>query len=499
MTFFQSPTHDDIQRISDELNLHCSGQELEAYEKLLIGNADTLNLLYSLPEPVPPVQYPRTPGHRPSAEENPYHAWYWKCSVKGESSGKLAGMKVAVKDHAFVAGVPMMNGSRALEGFVPEYDATIVTRMLQEGAEIVGKSIVPDLCCCGSSIMNPYGPTLNPWDTTRSAGGSSSGSAVLLAIGEVDLATGGDQGGSIRIPASCCGIVGIKPTFGLVPYTGVCPIETSLDHVIAGYDDDADSRQPSCGFSVPEYTVEMRKPPNALKIGILKEGFELCENNVQDCVRKAVEAIKNANLFSAVVEVSMPTHLYAKNVWNAFARFGMGAQLLEGGGYGIGAYGLQSSRLSEALQRGLKTNEHATSHLIKALHIWYTFVNQRYGKSIYSRGQSQLLSIRKQYDTLLKEYDVLIMPTLPQIPTKLPDKNTSILEAMVRSGNMVLNTAPFDSTHHPALSLNAGFVQGLPVGMQIVGRRWDDATVLRVAYHVEKALVPLQTEMIKKI
>uniref|UniRef100_A0A914XD78 Amidase domain-containing protein n=1 Tax=Plectus sambesii TaxID=2011161 RepID=A0A914XD78_9BILA len=179
MTFFQSPTHDDIQRISDELNLHCSGQELEAYEKLLIGNADTLNLLYSLPEPVPPVQYPRTPGHRPSAEENPYHAWYWKCSVKGESSGKLAGMKVAVKDHAFVAGVPMMNGSRALEGFVPEYDATIVARMLQEGAEIVGKSTVPDLCCCGSSIMNPYGPIMNPWDTTRSAGGSSSGSAVL--------------------------------------------------------------------------------------------------------------------------------------------------------------------------------------------------------------------------------------------------------------------------------------------------------------------------------
>src|SRR5881392_222749 len=183
-----------------------------------------------LTEPTLAVRYPRTGGYRPSADENPLNAWYQKCTIKGTSSGILAGKRIAIKDNVCVAGVPMMNGSSALEGYVPEFDATIVTRILDAGGEIVGKSVCEHLCFSGGSHTSDTGPVLNPHDPKRSAGGSSSGSAALVVSGECDLAIGGDQGGSIRIPSAYCGAVGHKPTYGLVPYTGVFPIELTLDH-----------------------------------------------------------------------------------------------------------------------------------------------------------------------------------------------------------------------------------------------------------------------------
>jgi amidase len=143
----------------------------------------------------------------------------------------MAGRRIAVKDNIAVAGVPMMNGSAVLEGFVPRQDATVVTRLLDAGAIVTGKAVCENLCFSGGSHTSATGPVLNPWDHTRSAGGSSSGSAALVASGEVDLALGGDQGGSIRIPAAFCGVVGHKPTHGLVPYTGAFPIENTLDHL----------------------------------------------------------------------------------------------------------------------------------------------------------------------------------------------------------------------------------------------------------------------------
>ncbi len=137
---------------------------------------------------------------------------------------------MALKDNVALAGVPMMNGASTLEGFVPASDATIVTRMLDAGATILGKAVCEHFCLSGGSHTSDPGPVHNPHRIGYSAGGSSSGSGALVAAGEVDLAIGGDQGGSIRIPASYCGIVGMKPTHGLVPYTGVMPIETTIDH-----------------------------------------------------------------------------------------------------------------------------------------------------------------------------------------------------------------------------------------------------------------------------
>jgi len=160
----------------------------------------------------------------PDEADNPLGAWYVRTEVRGADDGPLAGRTVAIKDNTAVAGVPMMNGSRTLEGFVPSRDATVVSRLLAAGATIAGKAVCEDLCFSGGSHTSATGPVRNPWDPTRTTGGSSSGSAALVAAGEVDLALGGDQGGSIRMPAAFSGIVGHKPTHGLVPYTGAFPI-----------------------------------------------------------------------------------------------------------------------------------------------------------------------------------------------------------------------------------------------------------------------------------
>ncbi len=176
------------------------------------------------------VKYPRTPGYRPGPEENKYNAWYYKSSVKGAREGKLKGKTVVLKDNIMLAGVPMMNGAASLEGYVPDFDATVVTRILDAGGEIVGKAHCECFCLSGGSHTNATGAVHNPRKMGYSAGGSSSGSAALVAAGEVDMAFGGDQGGSIRMPSSFCGVYGLKPTWALVPYTGIMPIEIFIDH-----------------------------------------------------------------------------------------------------------------------------------------------------------------------------------------------------------------------------------------------------------------------------
>src|SRR3989440_2736660 len=225
------PTIEQLREIAQTYGLHLSDTDLESFTGLMSAGLESYRRIDQLTEPTLAVRYPRTGGYRPSADENPLNAWYQKCTIKGTSSGILAGKRIAIKDNVCVAGVPMMNGSSALEGYVPEFDATIVTRVLDAGGEIVGKAVCEHLCFSGSSFTSDTGPVRNPHDPAFSAGGSSSGSAALVVAGEVDMAIGGDQGGSIRIPACWCGADGLKPTYGLVPYTGAFPIELTLDHL----------------------------------------------------------------------------------------------------------------------------------------------------------------------------------------------------------------------------------------------------------------------------
>ncbi|XP_070557358.1 amidase-like [Ptychodera flava] len=290
------------------------------------------------------VKYPRTPGYRPRPEENKLNAWYWRCDIKGADTGKLAGKTLAIKDNVPVAGVPIMNGSYVLEGYMPEFDATIVTRILDAGGRIIGAE---DLCRSGSSLSSVKGAVRNPHRIDHSAGGSSSGSGALVASGEVDMAIGGDQGGSIREPSAWCGVVGLKPTFGLVPYTGILPIELTIDHtgpitktvynaallleVIAGHDNGLDPRQPR-NLQVPDYTKTLATELPGIRIGILKEGFgqSNSEDDVDTMVKKA--AYEMTSLGASVEEVSVPEHKLAYHLYTAIATEGGVDMMMRGCG-----------------------------------------------------------------------------------------------------------------------------------------------------------------------
>jgi len=220
------PGVDEVVAIAKELGIHLSPEEAVLYRKYLMEQLSQFDAFVQarLEEPVPPmVSAVRKPGYRPRPEEDPLNAWMWKCRIEGAAEGVLAGKTVSYKDHIAVAGMPMSFGCFALEGFIPDFDATVVTRVLEAGGIIIGKNVMNGLSGgfgTGGAIGD-YGRPLNPHNHEHVTGGSSSGSGAAVAAGEVDISFGGDQGGSIRIPAAFCGIVGHKPTFGLVSHFGI--------------------------------------------------------------------------------------------------------------------------------------------------------------------------------------------------------------------------------------------------------------------------------------
>ncbi len=245
-----------------------------------------------LDEGAPEVTFPeRGRGYRPSAAEDPLNAWTWKCEIPGAQAGLLAGKTVSYKDHTAVAGMPLAYGAAPLEGFIPQIDATIVTRVLAAGGTITGKHVMDGLAGgFGLGTQGDFGRPLNPHDTAHYTGGSSSGSAVALATGEVDISFGGDQGGSIRIPAAWCGVVGLKPTFGLVSHFGIgFGSDPSIDYtgpMAKRVEDVALALQATAGYDGldPRQTRDIPETFDALtgldggvkglRIGILEEGFE---------------------------------------------------------------------------------------------------------------------------------------------------------------------------------------------------------------------------------
>src|SRR5918999_852702 len=226
----KDPTREQIRELARHFGFALSDQDVEEFRDMVAGGLDMYRPLDGLPDYLTEVRYPRTPGRRPTDEEDPLHAWYVKTSINGAEDGPLAGRKVVLKDNICLAGVPMMNGASTLEGFVPDIDATVVTRILDAGGEIAGKAHCEYFSFSGGVTTNPTGHTHNPHQPTHMSGGSSSGCAAIVGSGEVTMAIGGDQGGSIRAPSAFCGIYGLKPTHGLVPYTGMMPIEHTLDH-----------------------------------------------------------------------------------------------------------------------------------------------------------------------------------------------------------------------------------------------------------------------------
>ena len=506
------PNVNQVLDIAEGFGLELTADEAESYCTLLQGAVKSYRRLEEMVEFRPPVKYPRNIGYRPAAEDNPHNGWYWRTEIKGAADGPLTGKTVGVKDAICVAGVPMMNGSRVLEGFIPDIDATVVARLLDAGATILGKTNSEDCSFSGGGHTCALGPVQNPRKPTHAPGASSNGSAVVLVTGQVDMALGGDQGGSIRIPAAWSGVVGHKPTYGLVPYTGCMMIEMTLDHVgpmantvedtarmlsvLAG-PDGLDPRQR--GFIpenyVTDYLPAIGRGVDGLRIAVVREGFDQnpwddlglpgSEEVVDHKVRAAIDRL--AQQGAIVEEVSIPMHIDGAYIFTAIIREGATEFMVKGNNTGSNWQGFYNTRLMEAVARGVQSRPNDLPVTVKTVMLMGAYMKRYYHGRYYAKAQNLRGSLVKAYDDVLANHDVLVMPTIPFRATPLPPPDCSIIDTMTYALNMTNNTAQFNVTGHPSISVPCGIEDDLPIGLMLVGRHFDDLTVLRVADAVEKS------------
>ncbi|KAF1816889.1 amidase signature enzyme, partial [Eremomyces bilateralis CBS 781.70] len=489
--------------ITDGITLEESGD----YRQLLAGVHDCAEKILRLPDyqcSSDSPAYPRGNIHRPTDEENVLgHAWAHRFHIRGNpSGGPLKGKTVCLKDCIAVAGVPQFFGTDAFAPWTPKRDAAVVTRALDAGAEVVGTATCENFCNSTSSFTSAQGVVENPFAEGYSSGGSTSGGAALVGAGHVHIAIGADQGGSIRIPAAFCGCVGLKPTHGLVPYTGVTSGDAINDHVgpiartvlevascldaLSGQDrlDDRTLGAPPRGSTSFAKSLRPALSSTAgFRVGILVEGFEhqLVDPAIKDLVLRAARRFET--LGAIVEQVSVPCHMEGPAVWTIQQRISGALNLL---GLQHGRRGLYPTEFEEArlpwtnasFQRLFPTTKNT---MINGLYLAKNF------PGLYPKTLNLAQQLKDSYEKLFETYDVVVMPTVPCIVPKHVDwrQGESPLKALKPSVGLTINTAIFNITGHPAMTIPVGFLPAkddhtiqLPVGMQLVGGLWQEQKIL---------------------
>jgi amidase len=437
---FRLPTTDQVRILGNDLGMEVTDDYANGFINFIRPFVDGFRLLASLPDDVPAIKYARAAYYRPQGDANKYGAWIAKTHITGAPSGRLAGKKVAVKDTYALAGVPLTNGASVLEGYVPEFDAPVITRLLDAGAEIVGKAVCEYFSFSGGAATSTSGPVQNPRAWGHTPGGSSTGSGALVAAGEVDMATGGDQAGSIRIPASLSGVVGIKPTWGLVPYTGIMGMDPTIDHagpltataadnalfleVMAG-EDGYDSRQKD--LKVDAYTKAIGQSIAGLKIGVVQEGFGQYDSHhdVDAGVRTAAKVLEG--LGAKLTEISIPWHPIGIPIWAGIALEGtLHAMVTSALPRNIEAvYPISlAGRLGAMRDRANEFPDTVKTGLLLA-----AYTDKFYKGYFYFKAQNLRRQLRAAYDAALAENDLLLMPTTRMMASKIPPPRRTLRSA----------------------------------------------------------------------
>ena len=495
------PDISELMSLAKSLDLEIDNKSAGSFLNLMDSSLASYDEVEALPDYLPELKYTRDKGHEVSKIDNPYNAWFWRTDIKGAQSGILKDKRIVFKDNIMVGQVPMMNGASTLKGYVPERDASVVTKVLDCGGTVVGKAHCEYFCTSGGSHTCAEGPIHNPLKRGYSAGGSSSGCGALVAANEVDMAVGTDHGGSCRIPASFCGLVGLKPTYGLVACSGIMPIETTIDYVgpitrnvrdnallltaIAG-SDGIDPAQ----VNIPEgidYSEEIGLGSSNLKIAVLKEGFGYPASltEVDQSVLKAADTFRE--LGATVSEISIPLHRVSAAIWTPIYLEGLICSSMLDGGYGKNSEGLFLSSLVDFHSRW-RDKTSLFGPQTKLLLLLGEYVRRNYGGKFYGKSQNLRRQLRFEYEKAFADYDIIMMPTLPMVSTKLPEKNASDEEIVSKALEMAVNTPAADLTGHPSLSLKCGDVDGLPVGLMLTGRFFEERKIYRAAYDFENSV-----------
>lgn len=450
----------------------------------------------------------------PASGQDPYNAIIRLTDIEAEresrSSALLEGKRVALKDLICVAGVPLTAATNLFDEYVPDVDSVIVDRILRAGGRITAMTNMEGMAFGGGGESGCFGPTLNPFDTGRSTSGSSGGSAAALFYDDIDIAFGTDQGGSIRQPASWCGVVGLKPTHGLVPYAGILSHDPTIDHVgpmarsvadvalameaVAGSSPD-DPRQAGIPESLDGFVdavLHARGDLSGIRLGVLQEATAHDGTPERAAVLEAFGACleEASRLGASVSTVSIPEHRAAGPMMFAVMAEGMAATLH---GYGQ-AYHLQGSysvSMRQAFGRGLAARGGELPPAYRAaVAVGEHLRTSRYG-AVYATAREVARVLTAAYDRALSGVDFLIMPTTPGVAMPL-STGLSMLETQLRSfsmgSSMAADTPAHNLTGHPALSIPASEVNGLPSGIMLVGSRLDDRRLLAVARSWEIAV-----------
>jgi aspartyl-tRNA(Asn)/glutamyl-tRNA(Gln) amidotransferase subunit A len=407
--------------------------------------------------------------------------------------GALLGVPLAIKDVICVEGLPTTCGSLILENYVPPFSATVVEKLRAAGAVLLGKTNTDEFAMGSSTENSAFFATHNPWDLNRVPGGSSGGSAAAVAAGMAFGALGSDTGGSVRQPASLCGIVGLKPTYGRVSRWGLVAFASSLDQIgplarnvadlsillgtIAGHDP---RESTSMDVPVPDYGAALAGGVHGLRIGVPREYFvDGMQPEVETAVRAAIDAL--SGLGAQVVDVSLPHTDYALPVYYLIAPAEASANLARYDGI---RYGL-SLKGADLWDGYRQTREQGFGPEVKRRIMLGTYaLSAGYYDAYYLKASQVRTLIRRDFDRALTQCDVLVAPTTPRTAFKIGEKVDDPLQMYLED----VFTLALSLAGLPGLSLPCGFdAAGLPIGLQIMGGAFDEATVLRVAHAYEQA------------
>ena len=413
--------------------------------------------------------------------------------ANGDASSPLLGIPLALKDVLLTEGVPTTCASRILQGFTPPFDATAVRRLREAGAVLLGKTNMDEFAMGSSTENSGFSLTRNPWDPDRVPGGSSGGSAAAVAAGQCVAALGTDTGGSIRQPAAFCGVVGLKPTYGRVSRFGVVAYASSLDQVgpitrdvsdcalvlqaIAGHDP-ADST--SVDAPVPDYPSELSRGASGLRVGVPGEYFAAgIQPEVEQAVRQGVREIEKAG--AAVVEVSLPRTEYAVAAYYVIATAEASSNLARYDGMRYGP----RAQAEDLTSTYTKSRSQGFGPEVKRRILLGAYVlSAGYYDAYYLKAQKARTLVRQDFESTLRQCDAIVAPTTPTTAFKIEEMTEDPLRMYLSD----VFTVPANLAGLPALSLPCGFDRaGLPIGMQIIGRPFDEATVLRLGHAFEQA------------
>jgi aspartyl-tRNA(Asn)/glutamyl-tRNA(Gln) amidotransferase subunit A len=414
----------------------------------------------------------------------------------GEEIGILTGIPIGIKDNMCTKGIPTTCASRILENFVPPYESTVTQKLADAGTVMVGKTNLDEFAMGGSTENSAFKLTANPWDLSRVPGGSSGGSAAAVAAGECVVSLGSDTGGSIRQPASFCGVVGMKPTYGLVSRYGLVAFASSLDQIgpfartvedaaillgaIAGYDP-KDST--SLKVEIPDYTINLKPelPKGKLKIGVIKETFgEGLDPQVEEAVNKAIQQLKE--LGAEIQEISCPRFRYGLPSYYIIAPSEASANLARYDGV---KYGYRAPDADNLISMYARTRATGFGAEVKRRIMIGTYtLSAGYYDAYYLKAQKIRTLIKEDFEKAFEKVDVLVCPTAPTTAFKAGEKTSDPLSMYL----IDLMTIPVNLAGLPGISVPCGFDNnGLPIGLQLISNVLREDQLFQVAYAYEQS------------